>query len=119
MLYIHGWILLGGGFRIACDKLGCLVMYKFTLKLLAMVLYVAQVVSALGNSLAETLSEPCQFFCSELRVLLTHMSNVELVIESISVPTESFSEDVLWGSLADEARYSEEACNACTNLLDK
>lgn len=94
-------------------------MSKHALKLLAVVLGVAQVVSALGDGSTEPLLEPRKFLRGELWVLLTHMSDVELVIESISIPAESFSEEIRGCSLADEAGYSEETCDAGPNFLEK
>ncbi len=69
-------------------------MSEHALKLLAVILDVAQVVSALGDGSTEPLLEPRKFSHGELRVLLTHMSDVELVIESISIPAKGFSEEI-------------------------
>jgi hypothetical protein len=63
------------------------------------------------------LLEPRKFLRGELRVLLTHMSNVELVIELISIPAEGFSEEIRGCSLADEVGYSEETCDAGPKFL--
>ena len=105
--------------RIGCYRLGCLLTSEHALKLLVVVLDVAQVVSALGDGSTEPLLEPRKFLCGELRVLLTHVSDVKLVIESISIPTESFSKEIRGCSLADEAGYSEETCDAGPNSLEK
>ena len=94
-------------------------MSKHALKLLAVVLGVAQVVSALGDGSTEPLLEPRKFLRGELRVLFTHVSDVELVIESISIPAESFSKEIRRCSLADEAGYSEETRDAGPSFLEK
>ena len=94
-------------------------MNEYALELLAVVSDVAQVVSALCDGLTEPLLEPRTFFCGELGVLLTHMSDIILVIESISIPAESFSKEIRGCSLADEVGYSEETCNAGPNFLKK
>lgn len=94
-------------------------MSEHTLKLPAVVLNVAQVVSALGDCSTEPPLKPCKFFRGELRVLLTHMSDVELVIESISIPAEGSSKEIRGCSLADEAGYSEETCDTGPQFLEK
>lgn len=94
-------------------------MSEHTLKFLAVVLDVAQVVSALGDGSTEPLLEPRKLLCGELRVLLTYMSDVELVIESISVPAEGFGEEIGGCSLADEAGYSKETCDTGPKFPEK
>lgn len=94
-------------------------MSEYALELLTVVLDVAQVVSALGDGSTESLLEPCKFLRGEFRILLTHMSDVELVIESISISAEGFSEEICGCSLADEAGYSEETCDASPKFLEK
>lgn len=94
-------------------------MRKHAFELVAVVLDVAQVVSALGDGAAEPLLEPLKFYRGEFRVLLTHMSDVKLVIESIAIPAESFSEEIRGCSVADEAGCSEETCDAVPNFLEK
>lgn len=103
--------------RLGCYKLRCLLMDA--LKLLAVVLDVAQVVLALGDRSTETPPEPRKFLRGELGVLLTYMSDIELVIESISIPGEGFCEEIRGCSLADEAGYSEETCDAGAKFLKK
>lgn len=47
------------------------------------------------------------------------MSDVELVIESISIPAEGFSKDISERSPADEGGYSEQACDTGLKFLAK
>ena len=101
----HPW-----GLRFGCYRLRCLLISGHALKLLAVVL---------GDGSTEPLLEPRKFPRGKLWVLLTHMSDVELVIESISIPAESFSEEIRGCSLADKAGYSKETCDAGPNFLKK
>lgn len=94
-------------------------MIEHALKLLVVVSDVAQVVSALGDGSTEPLPEPRKFFRGELRVLLAHMSDVKLVIESITISAEGFSKEIRGCSLADEAGYSEETSYADPKFLEK
>ena len=47
------------------------------------------------------------------------MSDIKLIIKSIPIPAEGFSEEICRGSPADEARYSEETRDARRDFLEK
>lgn len=78
-------------------------MGEHALKLLMVVVNVAQITSTLRDGSTEPLLKPRKFFRGQLRVLLTHMSNVKLIIEVISIPANGFGKEICGRSLADEA----------------